>query len=332
MDDDDKEQVVSPLSIMIECRAMQTRVTLFLANEEWDVTHILDLKIEGPIKHACLPIKVESPTLGQSNTPAFETSNSNHHLIGHEATLCPTPELSAITNHHLKVFSGLNDKIEWEEQDLLDPSFSNKLHSKYFAEHGNQPMPIAVDLFKWAMNKCMVHSTAKEYELLTATYDLHWDQVGSRAYNFLTKWEAHVSKLHAYLKVPWTLDHCYWTLKHTLPSDRNALFNSVFVLHKRLHGKEQTAKSVANILHECYELVAKSAPVHLPPMSEALELIALHTAMLINCWACGELGHTANCCPDNAAHTKWEQGKIKVSPKGHANACVILPLEDTQED
>ncbi|CCF52186.1 uncharacterized protein UHO2_06777 [Ustilago hordei] len=353
MDDDDKEQVVSPLSIMIECigilykamhnlgpfanqtklgRAMQTRVTLFLVNEEWDVTHILDLKIEGLIKHACLPIKVESPMLGQSNTLAFKMSNSNRCLNGHEATPCPTPELSAITNHHLKVLSGLNNKMKWEEQDLLDPSFSNKLHTEYFAEHGNQPMLIAVDLFEWAINKCTVHSTAKEYELLTATYDLHWDQVGSRAYDFLTKWEAHVSKLHAYLKVPWTPDHHYWTLKHALPSDRNVLFNSVSVLHEKLHGKEQTAESVANILCECYELAAKSTPVHLPPMTEALELITLHAAMLINCWACGELSHTANHCPDNATHAKWKQGKIKMSPKGHANACVILPLKDTQED
>ncbi|SOV04270.1 uncharacterized protein UDID_17047 [Ustilago sp. UG-2017a] len=344
MEEGDEEQTISPLSIMI-------KLNLFLANKEWDATCILDLKIEGPIKHVrntepCLPVKVETPMLVRGDTPAFDTSDSDRRLIGHEATPGPTPKLSAITNHHLKVLSGLNDKMKWEEQDLLDPrsvsvhvwqhkmlamlsvvtfarnvlnqktttfedadsmlssiimcSFSNKLHTKYFAEH--------------------------------ATYDLRWDQVGSNAYDFLTKWEAHVSELHAYLKVPWMLDHRYRMLKRALPSDRNTLFNSVFILHERLHGKEQTAESVSNILRKCYELAAESAPVHLSPMSEALELIALRAATLINCWACGKLGHAANRCPDNAAYTRWKQGKIKMSPKGRANACVVLPLEDTWED
>ncbi|SPC66775.1 uncharacterized protein UHOD_11426 [Ustilago sp. UG-2017b] len=327
MEEGNEEQTISPLSIMIKC-----------IDNLYKAMHNL-----GPIKHARnteprLPVKVETPMLVRGDTPAFDTSDSDRRLIGHEATPGPTPKLSAITNHHLKVLSGLNDKMKWEEQDLLDPSsiimcsFSNKLRTKYFAEHGDQLVPIAVDLFDLVINKYTVHSTAKEYEHLTATYDLRWDQAGSNAYDFLTKWEAHVSELHAYLKVPWMLDHRYRTLKRALPSDRNALFNSVFILHERLHGKEQTAESVSNILRECYELAAESAPVHLSPTSEALELIALRAATLINCWACGKLGHAANRCPDNAAYTRWKQGKIKMSPKGCANACVVLPLEDTRED
>ena len=76
---------------------------------------------------------------------------------------------------------------------IIMRSFSNKLRTEYFAEHGDWPVPSAVDLFDWAVNKCTVHSTIKEYELLAATYDLRWDQAGSHAYDFLVKWEAHVS-------------------------------------------------------------------------------------------------------------------------------------------
>ena len=67
----DNKQVISPLSIMIECvselyygmhnlgpflsriklgRAMQTRVNNFLANKEWNAGHILAFKIEGPFE------------------------------------------------------------------------------------------------------------------------------------------------------------------------------------------------------------------------------------------------------------------------------------------
>ncbi|SYW81846.1 uncharacterized protein UHO2_00351 [Ustilago hordei] len=191
-------------------------------------------------------------------------------------------------------------------------SFSNKLCTEYFAEHGDQPVPIAVDLFNWAMKKCMVHSTAKEYKLLTMTYALHWDQVGKHAYNFLTKWEAHILELHAYLQDPWMPDHCYRTLKCTLPLDRNALFNSVFILHEQLNGKEQTAKSVTNMLHQCYELAAKSAPVDILTASGETELVAL------------ELSHTANHCPDDIAHGQWKHDKIKTPPKGHANMCMDM--------
>ncbi|SAM84361.1 uncharacterized protein UBRO_20831 [Ustilago bromivora] len=105
---------------------------------------------------------------------------------------------------------------------IIMHSFSNKLHTEYFAEHSDQPVSIAVDLFDWVIKKCTVHSTAKEYKLLTSMYALCWDQVGSHAYNFITKWEAHVLELHMYLQDPWTPDHCYKTLKHALPSDRNA--------------------------------------------------------------------------------------------------------------
>ena len=70
-------------------------------------------------------------------------------------------------------------------------------------------------------------------------------------------------------------DHRYKTLKCALPSDRNTLFNSVFILHKQLHGKEHTAKSVADILHQCYKLAAESSPINLHHMTEESKLIAL---------------------------------------------------------
>lgn len=154
-------------------------------------------------------------------------------------------------------------------------SFSNKLHTKYFAEHRDQPVPITVDLFDWAVDKCKRHSATKEYELLATAYAICWDQVSSNTYNFLIKWEAHVSKLHAYLHEPWMLDHQYRMLKRALPSDKNALFNSVFILDEQLYGKDELAESIAHVLCQCYELSADSTMVSMQHMTEELELIAL---------------------------------------------------------
>ncbi|KAJ1602251.1 hypothetical protein NDA14_003398 [Ustilago hordei] len=278
--------------------------------------------------------------LARGNTPALGSDVINHHLTGREAMPGPTLELSTLMNHHLKVLTGLNDRMKWDERDLLNPrtvsmhvwqhkiftlllvipfarnildrkvvtfedadsmlsliimhSFSNKLCTEYFAKHGDQLIPITIDLFKWVLNKCKAYSATKEYELHGITYGLHWDEIGSHAYDFLTKWEAHISELHMYLQEPWTPNDHYRTLKHALPSDKNALFNSVFILHEKLNGKDQTAKSIADILSQCYELAAKSVPVHLSPMAEVSELTALQAATLINCWACGDLGHMAN--------------------------------------
>ena len=131
MEEGDEEQTISPLSIMVKCignlykamhnlgpfasqielgRAMQTRVNLFFTNEEWDASRIFDFKIEGPIEQHH-PIKIETPVSVRADTPVSDTNNSNHRLIGREATPGPTPELSTITNHHLKVLSSLNEKM-----------------------------------------------------------------------------------------------------------------------------------------------------------------------------------------------------------------------------
>ncbi|KAJ1582625.1 hypothetical protein NDA11_007816 [Ustilago hordei] len=79
MEEGDEEQTISPMSIMIKCisnlykamhnlgpfasqielgRVMQTRVNLFLTNEEWDASCILNFKIEGLIEQQH-PIKME---------------------------------------------------------------------------------------------------------------------------------------------------------------------------------------------------------------------------------------------------------------------------------
>ncbi|SOV03430.1 uncharacterized protein UDID_18669 [Ustilago sp. UG-2017a] len=112
-----------------------------------------------------------------------------------------------------------------------------------------------MDLFDWAIKKCTEHSAAKEYKLLTTTYALRWDQVGSHVYNFLTKWEAHV--VYIAQTTSW----------------------------QRAYGQE--------------------------------------SATLINCWACGELGHTANRCPNNATHAQWKEGKVKVPPKSQVKPALI---------
>lgn len=211
-------------------------------------------------------------------------------------------------------------------------SFLDRLCTEYFVEHGDWPVLITVELFDWVVDKCTVHSITKEYKLLASAYALCWNQVGRHAYDFLLKWEAHVLELHAYMKTPWTPDHRYRTLKCMLPSDRNALFNSVFILHEQLHGREQMTESIANVLCRCYELVAKSVPVNRHHPTKESELTALWAATLINCWACGELSHAANRCPNDAAHAHWKEEKIKAAPKNHANTCIVLPLEITQEE
>ncbi|SPC63947.1 uncharacterized protein UHOD_11380 [Ustilago sp. UG-2017b] len=177
MEEGNKEQTISPLSIMVKCIG-----NLYKAMH--NLGCILDFKIEGLIEQQH-PIKIETPVSVRADTPVSETNDSNRRLIGCEATPGPTPELSTITNHHLKVLSSLNEKMQWDEHDLLDPrvvsvhawqckiftmlsivpfaqnildqklttfedadsmlssiimqSFSNKLHTEYFAEHGDRP-------------------------------------------------------------------------------------------------------------------------------------------------------------------------------------------------
>ncbi|CCF48193.1 uncharacterized protein UHOR_13022 [Ustilago hordei] len=149
----DNKQVISPLSIMIECvselyygmhdlgpfpsqiklgKAMQTRVNNFLANKEWNTGHILAFKIEGPFEqqhHTKTempgPIRVDinkMDMLFRADTPISDVSSTTCcHLISCDATPGPTPELSAITNHHLKTLSSLNERMQWDEHNLLDP-------------------------------------------------------------------------------------------------------------------------------------------------------------------------------------------------------------------
>lgn len=237
------------------------------------------------------------------------------------ATLSVVPFARNVLDRKITTFEDADSLLS----SIIMCSFSSRLRAEYFAEYRDWPVPIAVDLFDWTVRKCTVHSIAKEYELLAITYALRWDQVGHHAYDFLTKWEAHISELHAYLQQPWTPIHQYKTLKRALPLDMNALFNSVFILHEQLHGKEQTIKSIANILQQCYELAAESAPVRLSSTSETPELTTLRAATLINCWACGELGHVANRCPDDTAHTKWKQDKVKAQPKSSKSVCRATP-------
>ncbi|SAM63139.1 uncharacterized protein UBRO_21038 [Ustilago bromivora] len=167
-------------------------------------------------------------------------------------------------------------------------SFSPQLWSEYFSEWGNRPIEITVDLFNWAIDKCMIHSDSKEYELLKATYALKWDQVGSRAYNFLTRWETHVSELHAHMTEPWTLFHRYKMLKHVLPDS-----------------------SVTNVLCKCYKLAAGNASVHISNTINNIDVSTLRAATLINCWECGDNGHLANSCPNEIAYDKWKKDRVK---------------------
>ncbi|CCF51355.1 uncharacterized protein UHOR_14891 [Ustilago hordei] len=118
---DDKEQIIPPISIMI-------KVNLFIANEEWDATHFLNIKTKGPVgitcdvhQHQPHPARGNTPMLVRGDTPVSSLNNFNCHLNGHNAMLGPTPKLNTLMNHHLKVLSGLNGKMRWDEQDLLDP-------------------------------------------------------------------------------------------------------------------------------------------------------------------------------------------------------------------
>ncbi|KAJ1604056.1 hypothetical protein NDA14_006757 [Ustilago hordei] len=302
--DNDGEQTISPLTILAKC-----------VSALYQGTHSLGLFTNR--------IELDTSTSVGGDPPTSDSDVSNWCLVSCDTTPGPTPKLNMLTNHHSKVLSGLNDKMRWDDQDLLNPSFLDRLHTEYFAEHGDQPVPITVELFNWVVDKCTMHSITKEYKLLASAYALCWNQVGRHAYDFLIKWEAHVLELHTYLKTPWMPDHCYRTLKHALPSNRNTLFNLVFILHEQLHGREQMAESVADVLCRCYELAAKSVPVNQHHhTTEESKLTALRAATLINCWACGKLGHAANCCPNDAAHARWKEGKVKVLPKSHANTCV----------
>ena len=101
----DSKQVITPLSIMIECvselyygmhdlslfpnrielgRQMQIRVNQFVSNKEWNAAKILNFKIKGPMGSICdveqhsYPIKNEFTTLSRGDTPVFALSDSGH--------------------------------------------------------------------------------------------------------------------------------------------------------------------------------------------------------------------------------------------------------------
>ena len=139
---DDKEQIITHLTIMIKCvsilyqamhnlgpfasrselgKQMQARVNLFIANKEWNAACILNLKIKGSVDtilntvQCNYPVKGKASVLARGDTPIFDSNDINHCLIGCEAMPGPTPELSPLMNHHLKVLSGLNDKMKWDE-------------------------------------------------------------------------------------------------------------------------------------------------------------------------------------------------------------------------
>ncbi|SAM85676.1 uncharacterized protein UBRO_20383 [Ustilago bromivora] len=131
-----------------------------------------------------------------------------------------------VLDHKMTMFTDVDSLL----CSIIMNSFSPQLQAEYFSERGDKPIEIAVGLFDWAVKKCTVHSNSKEYKLLKAMYTLRWDQVGGHAYDFLTMWETLVSELHTYINKPWTPAHQYKTLKCALPSDRNTLFNSNFVL------------------------------------------------------------------------------------------------------
>ncbi|SPC64874.1 uncharacterized protein UHOD_12293 [Ustilago sp. UG-2017b] len=56
-----------------------------------------------------------------TGSKARPTEASNKPLCGQEATPTAMPEVTQLTNHHLKVLSALNDKLRWDKKDLLNP-------------------------------------------------------------------------------------------------------------------------------------------------------------------------------------------------------------------
>ncbi|SPC66357.1 uncharacterized protein UHOD_12019 [Ustilago sp. UG-2017b] len=148
------KQVVTPLTILIECashlyftthelglfhdhfdlgKQMRARINFFMANEDSDTSPILDLKIEGNkhstpldtnnIPYYCAPENGLHDTQNAVSAVSEpqHTEMSDKPLCGREATPTATPEFTQLTNHHLKVLSALNDKLRWDEKDLLNP-------------------------------------------------------------------------------------------------------------------------------------------------------------------------------------------------------------------
>ena len=146
-------QVVTPLANMIECasclyflthnlgpfrnhldlsKQMRACINFFITNKDSDAMQILNLKIKGN----------KSSTLGTDSVPYYCASSNGQHssqdamstgskarpteasnkpLCGQEATPTAMPEVTQLTNHHLKVLSALNDKLRWDKKDLLNP-------------------------------------------------------------------------------------------------------------------------------------------------------------------------------------------------------------------
>ncbi|SPC68088.1 uncharacterized protein UHOD_12316 [Ustilago sp. UG-2017b] len=114
-------------------KQMRACINFSITNKDSNTTQILDLKIEGNKPSASsnadsVPYYRASDNGLHSTRDAMSAGSEAQHtemsdkpLCGREATPTAMPELMQLTNHLLKVLSILDDKLIWDEKDLLNP-------------------------------------------------------------------------------------------------------------------------------------------------------------------------------------------------------------------
>ncbi|KAJ1028167.1 hypothetical protein NDA13_003613 [Ustilago tritici] len=111
-------------------KQMRACINFFIAIKDSNIKQILDLKFEGnkpstsgdadsvPYYHASNDGLHSTQDAMSANSEAQLTKASHKPLCSQEATPTATPELTQLTNRHLKVLSTLNDKLKWDEREL----------------------------------------------------------------------------------------------------------------------------------------------------------------------------------------------------------------------
>ncbi|SAM58017.1 uncharacterized protein UBRO_20012 [Ustilago bromivora] len=302
------KQVVMPLTILIKCashlyfathelgpfrndfnlgKQMRARINFFIANED-------NLNIEGnkpststdtgnvPYYRAADIGQHGTRDATSSGSEAQHTETSEKPLCGREATpdkpLCgrettptATPELTQLTNHHLKALTSLSDKLRWDEKELLDPKRVSVHAWRRWLRKKLSVIPFVCDILDRKL------TTFNDTDSLLHSIIMHSFSPQLWAEYFSERGDRPI-------EIAVDLYDRYKTLKRALPSDRNTILNSIFVLYETLI-EEYTSSSVANVLRKCYELAADSAPVRLATHIEDVDLSALRAATLVNCWA-----------------------------------------------
>ncbi len=198
-------------------------------------------------------------------------------------------------------------------------TLGDDVKERYMQQHrGEHQLHTAAGLWAWAVKTCSVFSSHMMQSLTAQVALMQWDQKED-PFEFLSTWQTRVDDLHSYLDTPWTPAYRLATLKHALPSSRNALFAATFQAFDR-PGESLTEEVVQNlqtallaVAHSASTEVGLAKPVDLTvdPLIDADMSAFRAVSRATDCWACSKTGHRWRDCPDEAKKEAFQAERRK---------------------